>query len=706
MQIQTQTQPIESNLPLENVTNFTLEANTKAFDILSSNLYQDKPEAIVRELSCNAYDAHVANSNPEEPFEITLPSSMNPSFCIRDFGTGLSHEDMVGLYTTYFGSNKRDTNSLIGGLGLGSKTPFAYCDAFAVTSYFNGYARQYSVFKDEDGCPAITLVSESKTEQRNGLEIIIPIKETDFYIFKDKAEKVLKWFPIKPKGVNVPKLEWELKAEKYGLLKGSHRWHSLDQAKLLMGNVLYNIKGEALNLDNREKGQMEVVLRNTGMVVFAEIGDVDIAASREALSYDKRSIAKLKDLIKAIADEIMADATAKVKSKATMYEQMKEITFMVDQLGLSNEGRKVLVEDMGLWNGTLLHASNVHSTRWSLKTLKKDHGALSLNGVHARNSKDPMFLYCPEPLQKYTKWLRHNEHMFEGRTLWFLTGDWYEFEDLFHGIYPWDFLVHVDELEEPPTERKVTTNTSSGGTRVSKPVSLYKRNDININRNDFLDQKDVSKQMMSYSSPMLSDELDEDISYLLVESNGAKNPWGDKAEHLHSLWEKANRPQNGRAQILYIPKSVGKRVREDLFSKYETYESFLHKRIEQFKKDKEVHSDMYSLFSQMSENKRMWALILEWRGNNYDRGLNDPVHNLLLTWKYVNNYVAEHNLNESHNSEKDYTTQIDTMMGDVYDKYPWLLTCVKEGKVYWRNDKMIDWEVFEAIRRHCDSGTN
>ena len=43
-------------------TGFKIKANAKAFKILTSNLYTDVPLAIVRELGCNAYDAHIAAS--------------------------------------------------------------------------------------------------------------------------------------------------------------------------------------------------------------------------------------------------------------------------------------------------------------------------------------------------------------------------------------------------------------------------------------------------------------------------------------------------------------------------------------------------------------------------------------------------------------------------------------------------------------------
>ena len=62
---------------------FTISANAHAFEVLSSRLYTDTRLAIVRELSTNAYDAHVDAGNADRPFDVHLPNSFAPFFKIR-----------------------------------------------------------------------------------------------------------------------------------------------------------------------------------------------------------------------------------------------------------------------------------------------------------------------------------------------------------------------------------------------------------------------------------------------------------------------------------------------------------------------------------------------------------------------------------------------------------------------------------------------
>ena len=68
--------------------NFQINASPQAFRILSSGLYSDKITAVLREIACNAVDAHVAAGKADEPIEVKLPTALDPSFYIKDWGTG------------------------------------------------------------------------------------------------------------------------------------------------------------------------------------------------------------------------------------------------------------------------------------------------------------------------------------------------------------------------------------------------------------------------------------------------------------------------------------------------------------------------------------------------------------------------------------------------------------------------------------------
>ena len=161
-----ETNKTETNCNLEGKA-FSIKNSPVAFEILSSKLYSDANMAVVRELLCNAYDSHKACGKQDVPIHVQLPSYLNKNFIIRDYGLGLSKEDVIDLYTTFFHSTKADSNDFTGCFGLGSKTPFSYTDAFTVTSYWNGTKYSFVAAK-KDGYPNIYCINEEDTDECNG----------------------------------------------------------------------------------------------------------------------------------------------------------------------------------------------------------------------------------------------------------------------------------------------------------------------------------------------------------------------------------------------------------------------------------------------------------------------------------------------------------------------------------------------------------
>ena len=98
---------------------FAIKASAQAFRILSDGLYSDKVRAIIRELGSNAWDAHIEAGTTDRPFQVHLPNEIEPWYAIRDYGTGLSHDKVMGLYSTYFDSTKDSSNDFTGAMGLG-----------------------------------------------------------------------------------------------------------------------------------------------------------------------------------------------------------------------------------------------------------------------------------------------------------------------------------------------------------------------------------------------------------------------------------------------------------------------------------------------------------------------------------------------------------------------------------------------------------
>lgn len=305
---------------------FKIKASAASFQILSSGLYSNKIRAICRELFCNALDSHVEAGNKDIPFDVKLPTYLDPVFTIKDYGTGLSHEQVMTIYTTYFHSTKSDSDDFIGQLGLGSKSPFSYTNQFIVESRQNGMSNVYSMHINESGTPAVSHMGTSATDEKNGLTIKIAVKNNDFYKFQEETENTLTYFSPYP---NVDghhtRREFDYMLKKNGWAIRNHQSSSglTFAPQVIQGVVCYPIDTNQLMSYSSE----EVFLSEGGIVVisapidlFVPIGAVQVAPSREHLSYDKRTIENLIRYVNQVAVELTTSLREYVSSAESLWD--------------------------------------------------------------------------------------------------------------------------------------------------------------------------------------------------------------------------------------------------------------------------------------------------------------------------------------------------------------------------------------------------
>ena len=298
-------------------SNYSIDATAKAFAILSDGLYSNKILAVVRELSTNAYDSHVAAGCAEKPFDVHLPTALDNEFSIRDYGTGLSREDCMSLYTTYFRSDKTDSNDAVGCLGLGSKSPFAYTDQFMVESFHNGNHMTFSAYKNENDEPVFALLSEQPTNDPNGLRVSFATEAGDSTNFKYEAQNVWKYFVTTPNA----NIDVEVDSQGDATMSGDD-WKICNKAnrgyaknELVMGQIGYE-----LDADQFEGDVYDLLWRGHGLIIHANIGDVDITPSRESLSYNSRTKDFIHNKIKNILEEISTQTQQYIDDSPTLWD--------------------------------------------------------------------------------------------------------------------------------------------------------------------------------------------------------------------------------------------------------------------------------------------------------------------------------------------------------------------------------------------------
>lgn len=303
------------------VHKFRININRNSFKLLYGDLYSDPISAFIRELSTNAHDSHVKAGKPISPFEIHIPNNLEPFFYVKDFGTGLSPDQICGedgIYITFCDSDKINSDDFTGCLGLGSKSPLAYIDNFTVESNYNGTKYSYAVFMDEVGEPSIAELGNSPTDEPNGIKVELAIEEKDFNTVCGKVANVLSWFNLKPNvsgqsDFQFDKREYLRKTDRYAVCKERQ-----EDSYVIMGNVAYPIRASDFSynkIDDVERAVLEY-----GVDLFVAIGDVDFVPSREKLRYTDKTIQSVKKYLKEAIQSIREELESQVQQQSSVWK--------------------------------------------------------------------------------------------------------------------------------------------------------------------------------------------------------------------------------------------------------------------------------------------------------------------------------------------------------------------------------------------------
>jgi hypothetical protein len=274
-----------------------------------TDLYSDPEMAIVREVSTNALDSHIA-AGQTRPIEITTPTALQQLFVVQDWGLGLDAEDFRNLYSLYGKSTKTTTNEQTGSLGLGCKSPLTYTNQFTVMGVKDGIKTSALVTRDEDGIPTIEIVDQDNTDEPNGVKVVIPTKR--YNEIETKARRLfLHW----PEGSVL------LNGQAPARLQGTKVTDSITQIEgscsyIVMCNVPYPLERQYVN---------EIMHWNQNLVFTVPAGDVHFTPSREGLHYTGRTKKTIERLIATYQETVIAAAQKAVDACATRHEAVDMI---------------------------------------------------------------------------------------------------------------------------------------------------------------------------------------------------------------------------------------------------------------------------------------------------------------------------------------------------------------------------------------------
>jgi hypothetical protein len=287
-------------------------------------LYSNKPLAIIREYCTNAFDAHIDSGIPHRPIEVSFPTHFKKSLTIRDFGKGLSENEVFTIFNSYGESTKRGTNDQVGMLGLGSKSAFCYVNDFKIVSHHDGVKSVYLAYIDESNKGKISLLSREATDE-TGLAIDIVIKSEDLYSFREVASNFLYEFNPQPIVLNDDKVvqAFQTKKDDSVILKSDYyeitrRWYS-STSVIRMGNVSYPFNLNDLQMSPHDASKLDC-FRYLQVKLFAPIGSVVPSASREALEMDDQTKQYIVGALYRILEDVRQDIESQLSQCNSLYQ--------------------------------------------------------------------------------------------------------------------------------------------------------------------------------------------------------------------------------------------------------------------------------------------------------------------------------------------------------------------------------------------------
>jgi len=295
---------------------FSVAQTAEMFSLLSANVYTDPVKAVIREIICNAMDAHTKAGKADEPVEVHLPTQYEPWFAVKDNGPGMSDDDVYNIFCVYGASTKTNNNDETGGFGIGAKAPFAVTDQFTVNVRHNGKYTIYSAYKNDNGVPQMSILSVSDTEECNGVEVHVPIGDRSDNTFKYKYVECSRAFKVQPK-INTP-------------MNIGYNYCEFDLGDGVIGKVDLNASRYTTNTYTVHMGNVEYrgSLDNTGGINVSFIFEVPVgtfmpSANRESLQ--SKDLSLILTYAKKLEKQIALHLEEQIKHASSIVEATKFI---------------------------------------------------------------------------------------------------------------------------------------------------------------------------------------------------------------------------------------------------------------------------------------------------------------------------------------------------------------------------------------------
>jgi hypothetical protein len=191
----------------------------------------------------------------------------------------------------------------------------AYSDSYLCTSIYEGVKTTYSVGFNEVGCPDLRIISEENTHEGSGFEVKVAVEVADFNEFFNEARFAYQLYEVQPNFISHPdfilrRMEYPLTFSNWKL-----RGESSGGARAIIGTYAYP-------LDSMPKGLSKLAtnLHSANVDISFDIGELEIALSREKLSFNQQTLNAVAKRLNAMGEELEAWLTSQVAKETSPWK--------------------------------------------------------------------------------------------------------------------------------------------------------------------------------------------------------------------------------------------------------------------------------------------------------------------------------------------------------------------------------------------------
>lgn len=361
---QTQSKVINSKQTVE----FKIGDAAKIIEILRSKIYSNPIQTLVQEYLCNARDAIREVKGSE--IKVSLPHSDDLNFKVRDFGPGISKDRMLNTFVSYGSTTKDGSNNQTGGFGLGSKLAWAYTDSFNIITFIDGVKTTYLAHIGANKNGTLELMNEETTKEANGTEIVVPVKEDDCADFRVAAVRAVSFWEAKERPTltvdtytcgapaeTVLELTNSISIYKRTELSNGFGEREIESSLILsIDGIAYPLSEEFVSQSKELEALANKIASDTYAVFHIGNGQVEIAASRESISENTRTLSVLTSKAKAglaAANKYTKDNLDKSTDLLSFVSNVKaiQVYLSLSTATFKDQGETFTVETEHGWRG-------------------------------------------------------------------------------------------------------------------------------------------------------------------------------------------------------------------------------------------------------------------------------------------------------------------------------------------------------------------